>query len=416
MEPTGQIYTDQTGRFVAPSSNGNQYLMVLYDFDSNHIFAQPFKTRSAANILAAFKILHHRLCRAGCRPKLHRLDNECSTILKTYLTEETIDYQLVPPGVHRRNAAERAIRTFQNHFIAGLCSVDKDFPIHLWDQLVPQAEITLNLLRSSRINPQLSAHAQINGQFDYNRTPIGPPGCRVLAHAKPSERTTWSPHGLDGWYVGPATESYRCWRIWIFETRAIRICDTVSWFPAKVTMPDSSSNDTIVAALHDIVHALKNPSPKTPLAPSTDSQSQALRMIVELLHNATSADESPTPLLRVENTTPALLRVPATTPVTLPATLPPNIIPIDDVPAQVPPAVIAPASTAPDLPRVPIDATDTDPTSAPMSPTVSPRLIVPDDDATVKTTNVRRRPPPIVETVHEDNPTYAEVTGPTGSR
>ena len=39
MEPTGQIYSDQTGRFVTPSSTGNQYLMILYDYDSNHIFA-----------------------------------------------------------------------------------------------------------------------------------------------------------------------------------------------------------------------------------------------------------------------------------------------------------------------------------------------------------------------------------------
>ena len=121
----------------------------------------------------------------------------------------------VPPNVHRRNAAERAIRTFQNHFIAGLSSVDKDFPLHLWDQLIVQAELTLNLLRGSRINPKLSAWAQINGTFDYNRVPLAPSGCHVLVHAKPQNRTTWSPHALDGWYVRPATDAYRCYRIWM---------------------------------------------------------------------------------------------------------------------------------------------------------------------------------------------------------
>jgi hypothetical protein len=64
---------------------------------------------------------------------------------------------LPPPGIHRRNAAERAIRTFKNHFIAGLCGVDQYFPLHLWDRLLPQAILTLNLLRGSRINPKLSA-------------------------------------------------------------------------------------------------------------------------------------------------------------------------------------------------------------------------------------------------------------------
>jgi hypothetical protein len=162
IEPTGQINSDQTGRFVLPSSNGNNYLMVVYDYDSNHIFAQPFRNRTAKCILDAYKIVHAQLVKAGLRPRLQCLDNECSAILKDFLQTENVDYQLVPPGVHRRNAAEReaaerGIRTFQNHFIAGLCSVDADFPIHLWDRLVPQAELTLNLLRGSRINPKLSA-------------------------------------------------------------------------------------------------------------------------------------------------------------------------------------------------------------------------------------------------------------------
>jgi hypothetical protein len=170
IAPTGQIYTDQTGKFILPSSTGNNYIMILYDYDSNYIFVQPFHNRTASCLLAAYKALHQRLCKAGLRPKLQRLDNECSTLLKEFLDAEAIDFQLVPPAVHRRNAAECAIRTsFQNHFIAGLCGVNKDFPLHLWDQLLVQAELTLNLLHGSRINPKLSAWAQVNGTYDYNR-------------------------------------------------------------------------------------------------------------------------------------------------------------------------------------------------------------------------------------------------------
>jgi hypothetical protein len=61
------------------------------------------------------------------------LDNEASTALKEYNKSEQVDYQLVPPQVHRRNAAERAIRTWKNHLILGLCSTDTNFPLHLWD-------------------------------------------------------------------------------------------------------------------------------------------------------------------------------------------------------------------------------------------------------------------------------------------
>jgi len=76
-------------------------------------------------------------------------------------------HQLVPPHNHRANASERAIQTFKNHFKAGLGSVDPDFPMGEWDRLLPQAFLTLNLLRRSRINPKLSAHAFIFGQFDF---------------------------------------------------------------------------------------------------------------------------------------------------------------------------------------------------------------------------------------------------------
>ena len=162
-EVSGQIHSDQTGKFVVASSSGNNYVLVVYDYDSNAILVEPMRSRTGPCILAAFKVIHARLVAAGLRPQFQRLDNECSAPLKAFMKDETIDFQLAPPRIHRRNAAERAIRTFKNHFIAGLCSVDKNFPLHLWDKLLPQAEITLNLLRGSRLNPKLSSHAQMHG-------------------------------------------------------------------------------------------------------------------------------------------------------------------------------------------------------------------------------------------------------------
>ena len=80
--------------------------------------------------------------------------------------------------------------------------------IYLWDRLLEQCYITLNLPRGSRMNPKLSAYAQIEGEFDYNRTPLAPPGIRVVVHKKTRERASWDAHGVDGWYIGPAMESY----------------------------------------------------------------------------------------------------------------------------------------------------------------------------------------------------------------
>ena len=134
----------------------------------------------------------------------------------------------MPPYIHRRNAAERAIRTFKDHFISILCGTDPLFPINVWDKLLPQVTITLNLLRISRINPQLSAFSQIWGNFNFNSTPLAPAGTKLFIHENPSVRESWAPYAVKIWYLGPVLIHYRCYRVWTTETNSESIIDTVA--------------------------------------------------------------------------------------------------------------------------------------------------------------------------------------------
>jgi hypothetical protein len=59
-------------------------------------------------------------------------------------------------------------------------STDPDFPIYPWDELLPQAELTLNVRRASRLNPHNLAWTMLHSVYDYNQTPIGPAGCKVI--------------------------------------------------------------------------------------------------------------------------------------------------------------------------------------------------------------------------------------------
>jgi hypothetical protein len=189
---------------------------------------------------------------------------------------------LVPPHVHRRNSAERAIRTWKNHFVAGICSTNTAFPLHLWDRLIDQATITLNLLRPARRNPKMSAHQMLNGTFDYNRTPMAPPGTKIVVHEKPTQRRTWDPHGVDGWYVGPATEHYRCYRVFINKTRSERITDTVEFFPQDMEMPYPTPTEIAVDATKTLIRALQNPTPSTPFAHQPFDRTTAIRTIADI--------------------------------------------------------------------------------------------------------------------------------------
>ena len=87
--------------------------------------------------------------------------------MKEFIGEQGITYELVPPGDHRKNLAERAIQTAKAHFNSIMCGVSKTFPMHLWCRLLPQVELTLNLLRQSKVAPKLSAYAHLYGVHNF---------------------------------------------------------------------------------------------------------------------------------------------------------------------------------------------------------------------------------------------------------
>ena len=62
---------------------------------------------------------------------------------------QDIEFQLASPHIHCHNVAERTIRTFKNHLIAGLCSTYENFILNLWYKLFPECLITLNLICGS---------------------------------------------------------------------------------------------------------------------------------------------------------------------------------------------------------------------------------------------------------------------------
>jgi hypothetical protein len=105
----GQLYTDLTGKFPVRSSKGNSYVMVFCVYECNYVKVIPMKSRPALEWFKAYDHIHQELTVKGFRPKLQTLDNKAAAALKNFFTANDVEYQLVPPQCHRRNAAERAI-------------------------------------------------------------------------------------------------------------------------------------------------------------------------------------------------------------------------------------------------------------------------------------------------------------------
>jgi hypothetical protein len=147
--------------------------------------------------------------------------------------------------MHCQNQAEHAICMFKDHFLANLVCVNSAFPLYLWDLLLPQAELILNLL------------------FDFNKTSLGTVGCRILVHAKPATRQSWDFCAKPGFYIGPALDSYRCFMLVKTNTKSQVILDTVKFCHLYLSVPVPSAEDKIIHGLQVVAGAIRGAPPPT---------------------------------------------------------------------------------------------------------------------------------------------------------
>jgi hypothetical protein len=112
--------------------------------------------------MKTYQKLVDRLKACNIIPKLHILDNEVSVEYKKLIHKNKMEYQLVPSHTHQQNITERAIQTWKDHFVSILSGMDDSFPRNMWDLLLPQAEMTLNMLRQSNMTPTVSAYAHLH--------------------------------------------------------------------------------------------------------------------------------------------------------------------------------------------------------------------------------------------------------------
>ena len=99
-----------------------------------------------------------RLADRGYHVEVQILDHKvCAEFKKTIVKYWGASYQLVLPNLHRGNVAEIAIQTFKAQLLAIVAGVYPNFPKYMWDNLLVQTELTINLLRQVTLNPRMSA-------------------------------------------------------------------------------------------------------------------------------------------------------------------------------------------------------------------------------------------------------------------
>jgi hypothetical protein len=88
------------------------------------------------------------------------------------------------------------------------------------------------MLRASRaVNPAISAYEALNGPYDWNLYPLAPLGCKAVIYKDGNTRGSWASCGIDGWYLGPSLDHYRCDVYFVPETRVYCISGSTELFP-----------------------------------------------------------------------------------------------------------------------------------------------------------------------------------------
>ena len=143
--------------------------------------------------------------------------------------------------------------------------------------------MNLNTLRTSRINPKLSAYAVIFVIHDFNRCPLPPPGTKVIVREKTDNRWTWSPLGTDGWYIGPSMEYYRCVQFFMPKTSSVRNIYTLTFFPAAIPFPKMETENYLRQSVGYILAILSNHKTQLPFLTDGGNTTSAVESIDKLL-------------------------------------------------------------------------------------------------------------------------------------
>ena len=88
--------------------------------------------------------------------------------------------------------------------------------------------------------------------------PMAPPGSKIIIHTKPANRSSWAFHGVQGSYIAPSLQHYRCVRCYVPTTRSELISNTIKFLPEYIPIPNATIEDYIKATLEKILTTMQS--------------------------------------------------------------------------------------------------------------------------------------------------------------
>jgi hypothetical protein len=93
------------------------------------------------------------------------------------------------------------------------------------------------MLHASHVNPAISAYKALNGPYNWNWYPLAPLRCKAVIYEDSNTQGSWASRSIDGWYLGPSLDHYRCNVYYVPETKVYRISGSTKLFPQHCQLP-----------------------------------------------------------------------------------------------------------------------------------------------------------------------------------
>ena len=160
---------------------------------------------------------------------------------------------------------------------------------------------TLNLLRTSREDPSKSAYEDLQGVFNYNKTPMVVLGTKALAFVDPDKQAAWQSHRVDAFVVGRCPLHYCLLEFFNPKTRIYLEIGTYKLYPRHSTVPTINKVDRTLITASKMLEKLQ--ATVTSNAQSKIMHNQALDKLTKIL-NQEPQEAAPrqSPMVRQEAT------------------------------------------------------------------------------------------------------------------
>ncbi len=108
------------------------------------------------------------------------------------------------------------------------------------------------MMRASCVDLPKSAYKVLNGPYNWNRYPLAPLGCKAVIYKDGDTRGLCASTGVDGWYLGPSLDHYRCDLYYMPETWGYHILGSTELFPYHCQLPDLSPHQHLRALTDEL--------------------------------------------------------------------------------------------------------------------------------------------------------------------